>query len=342
MYDRGMKKRLPTPFSTARNSQNDRYASILLRTADDDFARDVRAGLTTPVKYLPCKYFYDEAGSSLFEQICELPEYYLPRVETSILLANAAEMIAHCPSPLCLVELGCGNSRKTRLLIDACFALQQQLMFYGIDIAPECLEKGAKRLLDDYPRLRVTGLVGEFADGLTYLAGQSGGPRLVVFLGSTIGNFDEPGLEEFLRMLRVNLRGDDRLLVGVDMLKDPAALVAAYDDAQGVTARFNLNLLARINRELSGDFDLSAFRHRALFNAERSRIEMHMVSLRDQLVRIGALELQIRFRLDETIHTENCYKHSLAGMQSLLVEHGFEVLRPFLDPAQQFCLYLAR
>ena len=143
-------------------------------------------------------------------------------------------------------------------------------------------------------------------------------------------------------MLRKNLRPIDRLLVGVDLLKDPARLVAAYDDAQGVTAGFNLNLLVRVNRELSADFDVSAFRHRAVFNAERSRIEMHLESLRDQQVRVGALNLQFNFRRGEMIHTENCYKHSLDGMQSLLIQAGFEVLRPFSDIEQQFCLFLAR
>jgi uncharacterized SAM-dependent methyltransferase len=187
----------------------------------------------------------------------------------------------------------------------------------------------------------VVGLVGEFADGLGYLAGQPGEPRLVVFLGSTIGNFDEQGLSSFLQTLRVRLRGTDRLLIGVDLLKDPAKLVAAYDDSQGVTARFNLNLLARINRDLSANFDGSAFRHRALFNEPRSRIEMHLESLCDQQVQIGALDLQIQFQRHETIHTENCYKHSLSGMQALFADHGFEVLRPFSDPDRQFCLFLA-
>jgi dimethylhistidine N-methyltransferase len=278
----------------------------------------------------------------LFQEICELPEYYLPRVETAILRDRAREMLELCPSELRIVELGCGNSTKTRLLIDACLARQPALVFYGIDIAPECLEKGALRLLHDYPVLSVVGLIGEFSDGLSYLADKPDGPRLIVFLGSTIGNFDERELAEFLTMLRRNLQSDGHLLLSVDLLKDPATLVAAYDDAAGVTARFNLNILARINRDLAGAFDLSLFRHRAVFNADRSRIEMHLESVCEQHVRIGVLELSVHFRRGETIHTENCYKHSFAGIQARLREHSFDIVRPFTDAEQRFCVFLAR
>lgn len=320
----------------------DRYSRVTLRTVQDSLADDVRAGLTGPTKSLPCKYFYDEAGSKLFEQICGVPEYYLPRVEISILKAHAARMIELCPPDLSLVELGCGNSTKTRYLIDACLARQRDLTFHGIDIAPECLEKGARRLLRHYSQLRVIGLVGEFADGLNYLAGEPGGARLVVFLGSTIGNFDENELTGFLRMLRASLRTDDRLLLGIDLLKAPAVLEAAYDDAQGVTAKFNLNLLVRINRELSADFDLSGFRHRAVFNPPRGRVEMHLVSQRDQRVRIGGLDLEVSFRAGEMIHTENCYKHSFAGMRTLLAQNGFRTVVPFTDTKEMFCLILSQ
>lgn len=321
---------------------HDRYTSVTLRTAAEDFAGDVRAGLTATPKHLPCRYFYDAAGSALFEQICDVPEYYLPRAETAILREHACRMIDLCPPELTLVELGCGNSTKTRFLIDACLARQPHLTFCGIDIAPECLEKGARRLLNDYSQLRVVGLVGEFADGLEYLARQSGGPRLVVFLGSTIGNFDERELADFFVMLRRCLRPVDRFLLGFDLLKDPAVLIAAYDDSLGVTAQFNLNILARINRDLSTDFDLARFRHRAVFDAERGRIEMHLVSLIDQQVRIGALGLVVHFSKGELTHTENCYKHSLAGMRSLLAGHGFEVQQKFTDRAEQFCHFLIR
>jgi dimethylhistidine N-methyltransferase len=322
--------------------EQDRYTPIVLRTAADDFAAAVRAGLSATPKRLPCRYFYDAAGSALFERICELPEYYLPRAETAILEAFAVAMIDQCPQGVDLVELGCGNSKKTQYLIDACLARHRDLTFHAIDIAPECLEKGARRLITSYDGLCVIGMVGEFANGLEYLSRCSGGPRLVVFLGSTIGNFDEQELAEFFTMLRRCLRSEDRFLLGFDLLKDPAMLIAAYDDARGVTAQFNLNILARINRELDADFDLARFRHRAVFNAERSRIEMHLESLCEQHVAVRAVGLDVQFRTGEAIHTENCYKHSRRVMAATLNEHGFDVLQTYADAAEQFCLFLAR
>lgn len=320
----------------------ERYTSIELGSARPNLADEVRAGLSAATKTLPCRYFYDETGSKLFERICELPEYYLTRVETTILERHAARMTELCPENLELVELGCGNSRKTRFLIDACLARQEQLTFHGIDIEAECLAKGARRLIGEVSRLRVVGLVGDFSDGLSYLARAPGGPRLVAFLGSTVGNFDERELADFFTMLRRSLRPADRLLLGVDLLKDPAELIPAYDDSQGVTARFNMNILVRINRELGANFDLAAFRHRAIFNAARSRIEMHLESLGDQRVRIAAIGLEAVLRRGEMIHTENCYKHSEQAMTSILAAHGLEVVQPFSDADRRFGLFLIR
>jgi L-histidine N-alpha-methyltransferase len=322
-------------------TDTERYASIILRRVENDLARDVQEALTGECKSLPCKYFYDQQGMALFEQICDLPEYYLTRVETAILKNRADRMIELCPSDLALVELGSGSSTKSRYLIEACLGRQEQLIYYAIDISPGALENGVRQLLQEYAQLRVVGLVGEFADGLSYLANHASGPRLVAFLGSTVGNFTEAEIARFFTMLRRHLRPSDRLLLGVDLLKDPSVLEAAYDDSQGITAEFNLNILARLNRELAADFDLEAFRHRALFNRERSRIEMHLVSLRNQRVRIKALGLDIDLREGEAVHTENCYKYSEDGMKSLLASHGFQVLRRFTDPHDQFCLFLA-
>jgi dimethylhistidine N-methyltransferase len=318
-----------------------RYATVTLRTAQDTLAADVRRGLTAPAKWLPCKYFYDSTGSALFEQICELPEYYLTRAETAILREHAQALVGLCPSPLDLVELGSGSARKTRLLIEACQRRQPELTYYPIDIAADSLRDAALALLSDYAVLNVVGLVGEYADGLNYLAARDGPPRLVAFLGSTVGNFDEDELTAFLNHLRGALRPQDCFLLGFDLLKDRAALIAAYDDAAGVTARFNLNLLARVNRVLGADFDLGAFRHRALFNEGRGRIEMHLVSTRRQSVHLRTLGLEVRFGQGETIHTENCYKHSREGMRALLARHGFAVVRAVTDPGGAFCVFLA-
>src|SRR5574337_475550 len=319
----------------------ERYICIALRNAQDTLADEVRQGLTAPTKWLPCKYFYNPEGNALFEQICEVPEYYLTRVEPAILDRHAAAIIERCPSDLALVELGSGSSTKSRYLIEPCLTRQQELTYYAVDISPAGLENGTRQLLHDYPRLRVIGVAAEFADGLGYLATHAGGPRLVAFLGSTIGNFTEEEIAGFFTMLRQQLRPIDRLLLGVDLIKDPAVLEAAYDDAQGVTAQFNLNILERLNRELSANFDLTTFRHRAVWNHKRSRIEMHLVSVRDQRVRVADLDLDIEFRQNETIHTENCYKYSRSGMTTLLTRHGFQVLGCFSDPHDQFCLFLA-
>src|SRR5574337_1677392 len=320
---------------------NERYTCIALRNAQDTLADDIRQALTAPRKWLPCKYFYDAAGNALFEQICELPEYYLTRVETAILNSHAAAIIERCPSDLTLVELGSGSSTKSRYLIESCLARQQDLTYYAVDISPTGLENGARQLLDNYPRLRVVGVAAEFADGLGYLATHASGPRLVAFLGSTVGNFTEEEIARFFTMLRRHLRPMDRLLLGVDLIKDPAVLEVAYDDTQGVTAEFNLNILVRLNRELSANFDPATFQHRAVWNQARSRIEMHLVSLRHQRVRIADLDLDVEFFQDETIHTENCHKYSREHMQSLLTGHGFQVLGRFSDPRDQFCLFLA-
>jgi L-histidine N-alpha-methyltransferase len=326
---------------TARSSSS-RYTHITLRPFQDTLAEEVRKGLTATPKSLPCKYFYDSRGLVLFDKITDLPEYYLTRVETSILAHHAAALLKQCPSPLGLAELGSGSSVKTRLLIEPCLARQKELVYYPIDILASALKESSDRLLLTYPALRVVGLEGEFSDGVRYLGAQPGPPRLVAFLGSTIGNFTEEENDAFVTMLHRELRPEDRFLLGADLLKDPAVLIPAYDDAQGVTAQFNLNIIRRINEALGADFDVAAFRHQALFNEQQSRIEMHLVSLRKQTVEIGKLGLTVAFEAGETIHTENCYKHSPEALRALLARHGFEVVNRYSDPDQWFGLFLIK
>jgi len=322
-------------------TDQERFTSIILRRSEDTLADDVRRGLTAPGKWLPCKYFYDTQGMALFEKICDLPEYYLTRAETAILKHHAGQILQLSPRGLSLVELGSGSSTKSQYLIESCLARQSDVVYYAVDIVSGALDDGMRQLLRDYPKLRIVELVGEFADGLSYLARQPGGPRMIAFLGSTVGNFTEEEIASFFAMVRRATRPQDRFLLGFDLIKDPAMLEAAYDDSQGITAQFNLNLLTRLDRELAADFDLSSFAHRAFFNPQRSRIEMHLVSLRDQRVTIDRLALEVELREGETIHTENCYKFSRADMESLLTRHGFQVLRRFTDPQDQFCLVLA-
>jgi dimethylhistidine N-methyltransferase len=315
-----------------------RYHSVSLRTAPRDLARELREALTASPRSIPCKWFYDAAGSQLFDEICALPEYYLTRTESGILRRQAGAILDLCPSPLTLVELGSGTATKTHLLIEACLQRQAELDYYPIDISAAAQADAARGLLVAFPALRVTALLGEFAAGLEYLAEQPGGPRLVLFLGSTIGNFDEAELDEFFAMLRCRLRPEDRFLLGFDLLKDAAILVPAYDDAQGITAQFNLNLLARLNREFGADFDLSAFAHRAVFNARRNRIEMYLVSQRRQTVHLRGLALEITLEAGEAIHTENSYKHSQECMVSIVKRHSLQPEAVFTDPQEMFCL----
>jgi dimethylhistidine N-methyltransferase len=321
--------------------ENPRYTCVSLGAGTTDLAAELRQALSARQKALPCKYLYDPAGADLFERICDLPEYYLTRTETAILQEHADDMIALCPPGLTLVELGSGSARKTRLLIEACLRRQRTLTFFALDIARESLEQAGRALLADHPALRYVGLQGEFAQGLEHLRRQEGPPRLVAFLGSTVGNFTEDELGTFLAGVRAALRPQDRFLLGLDVRKDPSILVPAYDDAAGVTAEFNLNLLARLNREYGADFDLAAFAHRAVFNERRGRVEMHLVSRRAQAVRLPGLGLELTFREGETVHTENCYKHTREGMRALLAGHGLGVRGAFADARGWFCLFLA-
>ena len=306
----------------------------------DGFAEDVRRGLASLPKFLPPKYFYDELGSRLFEAICLLPEYYLTRAESEIFARHAREIVeaARGGSHVTLFELGSGSASKTRLIIEALLAGQGSLTYAPVDISPAALEASAHSLLGDYPGLRVEAYAADYDAALPRLGEslEEGGRALVLFLGSNVGNFDRAGARDFLRRLRAVLRAGDRLLLGADLKKEAATLEAAYDDALGVTAAFNLNLLARINRELRADFSLRDFRHVALYDEEEGRVEMHLESRRDQAVRVGALGLEVHFRAGERLHTENSYKYSLAELSALASETGFERARTWLDAGGRF------
>ncbi len=319
---------------------SNRLQIIPLHTPQMDVAEELRLGLTSSPKWLPSKWLYDKVGSDLFEQICNLPEYYPTRTESGILQHKADAIIELCPSSLSLVELGSGSSRKTRYLIEACLRHQPKLNYYAIDISQAALEMAADWMLHDFDNLHVTGLVGEFVSGLDYLREHHNGPQLVAFLGSTIGNLNEQEMDDFFTLLRQDLTEEDRFLLGFDFRKDLSILVPAYDDAQGVTAQFNLNMLGRLNREYQANFDLSAFEHRALFNEKMSRIEMHLVSKRPQTVAIPGLGMEVKFSRGEPIHTENSHKYSLEAMQEHMKSHGFTLQATFTDAKRLFCLAL--
>ncbi len=306
----------------------------------ESFARDVEAGLTASPKRLSCHWFYDETGSQLFEAICELPEYYLTRCERSILEKHAPEIAARFDAPVTLVELGSGSASKTRLLIEAFLERQGGLVFAPIDISQSMLRESAHLLLDEYPELRVQAFAGRYESGLEHFARRTVAPHLTLWLGSSVGNLDRPQAARFLHGVRQRMDPTDRLLIGIDLRKDAEVLERAYDDAAGVTARFDLNLLVRANRELGADFDLEAFRHRAVWEELPGRVESHLVSQRRQRVRLDALDLEVDFAEGETIHTENSYKYSEGEIEWLAENAGMRREAEWLDANGLYSLSL--
>jgi dimethylhistidine N-methyltransferase len=312
-------------------------AFLSTRRADADaererFLEDALAGLGAAPKTLPCKYFYDAEGSKLFEQICELPEYYPTRTELSILRAHAGEMAACLGAGALLVEYGSGSSTKTRLLLDR---LVRPAAYVPIDVSREHLHASALALRIDYPELEVLPLCADFTARVRLpRARRSPRRRAVYFPGSTIGNFEPAGAVALMAGVARLVGPRGGFLVGVDLRKEPRVLERAYDDAAGVTAAFNRNLLVRMNRELDADFDLGRFAHRAVWAPAAGRIEMHLVSEADQLVQVGGVP--IRFARGETICTEHSHKYTLPGFASLARRAGLAVRRVWTDPAGLF------
>jgi dimethylhistidine N-methyltransferase len=302
---------------------------------DGDFARELLAGLSQSPRAVPPKYFYDAAGSALFDRICELPEYYPTRTELGILRAHAAELAGWIGPDAEIVEFGAGSLHKVRVLLDA---LPRPRRFVPIDISTEHLLGAAERLRRDYPGLAVEPVAADFTAPFELPRAQ--GRRVGFFPGSSIGNFDPAEALSFLRQAATLLREGGEgsgLLIGVDLVKDPALLHAAYNDAAGVTAAFNLNLLARANRELGANFALDGFFHHACYLPTRQRIEMHLVSRREQHVRLCGREFT--FAEGEAIHTENSYKYSVAGFRALASQAGFEPGPAWRDPKGLFSLH---
>jgi len=301
------------------------------------FRRDLLAGLARSPKTASPKWFYDAEGSRLFEEITELPEYYPTRTELALLRDRAGEMAQAIPEGAALVEFGSGASTKTRLLLDAA---PQLGVYVPIDISKSALDAAAESIAADYPDLPVAPLVDDFTTALALPEAAAGRPHVGFFPGSTIGNFRPAEVEAFLAGAKRLLGSGAGFLIGIDLAKDEQTLVAAYDDAQGVTAAFNLNLLTRINRELGGNFDLAAFEHRAIWNPAESRVEMHLVSRKDQTVTIAGR--RIEFAAGETIHTENSYKFTVGGFEKLARQAGWKLERCWESPAPSFAMVLLR
>jgi len=298
-----------------------------------DFAADVREGLTAARKSLPPRWFYDALGSSLFDTICFLPEYYVMRAEAEILTTHRVEIANEFGPQVRLVELGSGAARKTRILLDSLTLRQPALEYVPVDVDAAMLERSGRDLLTEYERLRIIAVASDFSRPSVPLAaiGPTRGRTVVLFLGSTIGNLDPDAAVAMLSDLRSALSPGDALFLGADVRKSRDILEPAYDDPLGVTAAFNLNLLARINRELGGEFRLDRFRHLAFYDEERGRIEMHLVSTVSQRVRIASLDLEIELAEGESIHTESSYKHDDATLAALAAQSGFTIQRKWTD-----------
>lgn len=312
-----------------------RFAFHDLRPDIGGFLDDVISGLSRPRKALPPKYFYDERGSELFEAICRAPEYYLTRTETALMRQKAGEMARRLGPRCAVIEHGCGSAAKTRILLDAL----DPAAYVAIDIAREQLRATAAGIARDYPGLPVVAVCADYSRPLALpgIDGIEARRRIVYFPGSTIGNFTPAEAAGFLGNVRRLVGPGGGMLIGVDLRKEAALLNAAYNDKRGITAEFNLNLLARINRELGANFDLSAFRHQAFYNGPLGRIEMHLLSLASQRVSVG--RRVIRFRAGETIHTENSCKYSVTGFQALARGAGFDPAACWTDAKRMFGIH---
>ncbi len=305
-----------------------------MTAGDDGFARTALAGLGRAQKTLPCEYFYDARGSALFEEITALPEYYPTRTEVAILEDCVAAIVAGTPAGTVLIEFGSGSSRKTEILLQA---LDKLAAYVPVDVSASALDDARQRLARRFPALRVHPVVGDFRADLALPDDLAARPRLGFFPGSTVGNFQPDDAVALLARMAGVLGPGARLIIGVDLRKPAATLLPAYDDAAGVTAAFNKNLLARANRELGADFDLDAFAHQAVFNDEFSRVEMHLVSQRAQTVTL--LGQRFGFRAGETIHTENSHKYALADVARLAGAAGWRPSRVWTDAAALFSVH---
>ncbi len=308
-------------------------------------ATAVLEGLSAKQKHLPPWLFYDPAGSRLFEEITRLPEYYLTARELAILSGHATEMIAAAGGtaglPLSVVELGAGSASKTLVLLQALVASQGSVIYLPVDVSEAALKWASKNVHAALPTVEVQPIRAEIThEGLLDLPDE--GRRLALYIGSSIGNYDPDKAVEVLEWLGSQLQSGDALLLGTDMVKDTAPLLAAYNDKAGVTAAFNKNILARLNRDLGANFALNAFEHRAIWNADASRMEMHLDSKRNQTVRIAALDRSFQFKRGESIHTESSYKFRPGDIEEMLQKGGFALERSWYDADQWFGVHLAR
>jgi L-histidine Nalpha-methyltransferase len=329
-----MKTQIPTP-------ERLRWIALDTDLPKIDDGSDVIQGLSQTPKTLPCRYFYDDRGSELFEQITDLPEYYPTRTEQAILETYVSEII-ELTGACELVELGSGSSRKTHTLLSAYSQLEDPLHYYPIDVSAGILRSTAIDLLATYPQLNVCGVAGTYECALAQLPPRVIQNRMLIFLGSTMGNLDDRSCDLFLSQVQQALQPGEFFLLGVDLQKPIDVLEAAYNDARGITAAFNLNVLSHLNHRFQGNFNLDNFAHLACFNPAASQIEMHLKSLTAQTVKLKALDLEISLRSGETIHTEISRKFHLPTLTELLAVHTLQPLKIWTDPQAWFGLILCQ
>jgi len=303
------------------------------------FAEEISSSLNHDSKFISPKFFYDKKGSDLFEKICSLPEYYPTRTEISILRKLQPELSSYIDENFRLVELGSGTSVKTRLILDVLTKLQDSVDYFPIDIS-EILTESSEELLKNYDGLHITGIIDTYEGGLEFLKNFDKKKNLIIFLGSSFGNFSPNDGFEFLKKINSTMKSGDLFLIGLDLIKDKQILESAYDDSQGVTAEFNLNILSRINDELDADFNLKNFSHLAIYNEEKQRIEMYLKSLVNQSVIVSKSDLLLNLEKDELIHTEHSHKYKLSQIHELLDSVGFEIKHTWLDDKKYFSLTL--
>ena len=317
-----------------------RYFKPHASRVEGTFAEEICSSLGREPKSIHPKFFYDQRGSALFEEICSLPEYYQYRTEAAILESIQQDLAEQLDGRFRLVELGSGASAKTRLVLDVLAGAQRETEYVPIDIS-DILAESSERLLRDYDSLSITGIIDTYEGGLEFLGRHGGQRSLILFLGSSFGNFAREDGAAFMEMIRSAMRPGDLLLIGLDLAKDKAVLEAAYDDSQGVTAKFNLNVLSRINDELDADFDLENFEHYSTYNEKEQRIEMYLRSLANQHVIVSKSNLSLRLTKGELIHTEYSYKYAPGQIRAMLEESGLRPVRTWTDGDKKFSLTLA-
>lgn len=306
---------------------------------EKSFADEVSYSLSQNSKFINPKFFYDKKGSELFEKICDLYEYYPTRTEISILKNLKENLSQHVDDSFRLVELGSGSSVKTRLILDILNKFQEKIEYFPIDIS-EILTESSSLLQKDYENLHITGIIDTYEGGLEFLKNYDDKKNLIIFLGSSFGNFIPEDGKKFLKKINSTMKDDDLFLIGLDLVKNKKTLENAYDDSKGITAQFNLNVLSRINDELDADFNLNNFIHYAKYNEEQQRIEMYLKSLVDQSVVIPKTNLSLTLKKDELIHTEHSHKYRLSQIKELMNKTGFNIKHIWLDENNYFALTL--